>query len=149
MSRDAPHVVVDTSVLISAILLPNSVPAQAARLARQTGTVLISHETLADLAAVLARPSFARAKSVDQRAAYLDAFAAVAELISVTTRIAACRDPDDDMILSLAISGGATIIVTGDADLLTLHPFQGVATLTPRQFVDGFRTEHPAPEDAP
>lgn len=148
MSREAPRVVVDTSVLISAILLPNSVPAQAARLAREIGAVLVSHETLTELATVLSRSSFARAISAEQRNAYLDAFASAAELIPVTTRIVACRDPDDDMILSLAISGSAAVIVTGDADLLTLHPFEGVDILTPRQFLDAFPTEQPAPGGA-
>jgi hypothetical protein len=43
----------------------------------------------------------------------------------------ACRDPKDDKFLSLAVSGLATHIVTGDADLLALHPFQGIQILTP------------------
>jgi uncharacterized protein len=32
----------------------------------------------------------------------------------------------------LAVSGGATRIITGDADLLALHPFRGIAIVTPQ-----------------
>lgn len=136
MFRETPRIVVDTSVLISAILLPESVPAQAARLARQKGVVLITHETLAELAAVLSRPSFVPVISFEERMAYLAAFAAAAELVQVTTHIAACRDPNDDKFLSLAISGAADFIVSGDGDLLSLNPFQSIAILSPRQFVE-------------
>jgi predicted nucleic acid-binding protein len=55
--------------------------------------------------------------------------------ITITERITACRDPDDDKFLELAVNGLATHLVTGDADLLALHPLRGVAILTPADFV--------------
>jgi predicted nucleic acid-binding protein len=54
----------------------------------------------------------------------------------VTTIVTACRDPDDDKILALAVSGQADIIITGDADLLVLDPFQGVRILAPRAYLE-------------
>lgn len=74
----------------------------------------------------------------DRASKYLDAFAAATDLVSVTAVIVACRDPNDDKFLALAQSGQAHVIVTGDADLLTLNPFQGIAIMTPRQFLDAF-----------
>jgi uncharacterized protein len=47
-----------------------------------------------------------------------------------------CRDPDDDWVLATALAGQAQAIVTGDADLLDLGAFQGVAILSPRQFME-------------
>jgi predicted nucleic acid-binding protein len=47
----------------------------------------------------------------------------------VTEVIAQCRDPKDDYLLSLAVSGRADCLVTGDDDLLALNPFRGVAIL--------------------
>jgi len=38
-----------------------------------------------------------------------------------------CRDPKDKKFLELAISGAASHIITGDEDLLALHPFRGIA----------------------
>ncbi len=50
--------------------------------------------------------------------------------------IVECRDPKDDKFLALAISGRATHVVSGDADLLALDPFRGIRIVTPRQFLE-------------
>jgi len=47
-----------------------------------------------------------------------------------------CRDPADDAVLAAAVEGRADAIVTGDADLLDLHEYQGIAIITPRAFLD-------------
>jgi len=46
-----------------------------------------------------------------------------------------CRDGTDDFILALALAAQAEVIVTSDKDLLVLHPWQGVAILTPAEFL--------------
>jgi len=48
----------------------------------------------------------------------------------------ACRDPDDDWVLATALAGQAEAIVTGDSDVLALGVDQGVAILSPRQFLE-------------
>jgi hypothetical protein len=50
---------------------------------------------------------------------------AAAELVTITERIAACRDPKDDKFLELAVNGRADLIVSGDHDLLALNPLSG------------------------
>ncbi len=49
-----------------------------------------------------------------------------------------CRDPKDDKFLEVAINGNATYIITGDKDLLELHPFRGVDIITATQFLEAF-----------
>lgn len=49
--------------------------------------------------------------------------------------ITACRDPRDNKLLELAVSGSASDIVTGDADLLVLHPFRGIDILAVSAFL--------------
>jgi putative PIN family toxin of toxin-antitoxin system len=44
-------------------------------------------------------------------------------------------DPDDDKFIETALAGGATVIVSGDRDLLSLGDVQGVEILTARQFL--------------
>ncbi len=44
-----------------------------------------------------------------------------------------CRDKDDDAVLALAIAAQADIVISGDDDLLCLHPFEGIPVLTPAQ----------------
>ena len=61
----------------------------------------------------------------------------VAVVISVGSRarsthtVRACRDPRDDKFLELAVNGEATLIVTGDNDLLSLNPFRDIPIITP------------------
>ena len=45
-------------------------------------------------------------------------------------------DADDDKYFAAAIEGSATMIVTGDPDLLTIKEFQGIRIVTPRVFLD-------------
>jgi putative PIN family toxin of toxin-antitoxin system len=59
---------------------------------------------------------------------------AQAELVAITEAVAACRDPDDDKFLELAVSGRADVLVTGDDDLLVLDTFRGIPIVTPAAF---------------
>jgi uncharacterized protein len=69
--------------------------------------------------------------------AWLRKLMAVAELVTITERITACRDPTDDKFLELAVNGRADLIVSGDGDLLALNPFRNIAIVTPAAFVQG------------
>jgi putative PIN family toxin of toxin-antitoxin system len=60
---------------------------------------------------------------------------ASAELVTITERIVACRDPSDDKFLELAVGGRADLIVSGDRDLLALNPFRNIPIVTPAIFV--------------
>ncbi len=59
----------------------------------------------------------------------------LAPIVEIVQRIQACRDPADDKFLEVAVNGRADIIVTGDGDLLDLHPFRGIAILTPAAYM--------------
>jgi len=62
---------------------------------------------------------------------------AVADLVPDTGRAAGvCRDPGDDLVLSAAIEGLASVIVTGDHDLPALGEYERIAILSPRRFLD-------------
>jgi putative PIN family toxin of toxin-antitoxin system len=45
-----------------------------------------------------------------------------------------CRDADDDQVLSTAIAGKATCIITGDNDLLVLQRFKDIEIVSPANF---------------
>jgi predicted nucleic acid-binding protein len=62
---------------------------------------------------------------------------AAAELVTITDRTTACRDPKDDKFLELAVNGRANLIISGDADLLALNPFREIPIVTPATFVQG------------
>jgi len=128
--------VVDTNTLVSHLLLPHSIPAQAVRKALQCGDLLVSHDTLDELAAVLARPKFDRYLSAVDRRRFFHLLSRVAIQIEVLRPVVACRDPKDDKFLEVAVNGRADAILTGDDDLLALHPFLGIPVMRPRHFLD-------------
>jgi putative PIN family toxin of toxin-antitoxin system len=51
-------------------------------------------------------------------------------------KVSITRDPTDDKIIAAAIEAGAAYIVTGDKDLLDLREHEGIAIVTPAQFVE-------------
>ena len=61
--------------------------------------------------------------------------ARIAKIVPISTTVRACRDPNDDKILELGVSGEAAPIVTGDRDLLALTPFRTVGIVAPAQFL--------------
>jgi uncharacterized protein len=101
--------VLDTNVVISAVLSPRSVPRQALDLAFMQGVVLISESTIAELDEVLHRPRFERYISADERSQFLAKYIRDAVVVDVIDAIADCRDPKDNKFLELAVSGSAAI----------------------------------------
>ena len=89
----------------------------------------------AELEEVLWRKKFDPYITIDERGRFLRSFLNDALLIKATEKIQVCRDPKDNMILELAVSGQADCIVTGDKDLLTLNPFRRIQILTPTEFL--------------
>jgi uncharacterized protein len=53
-------IVIDTNVLVSAILLPGSIPGRLFDVVELSGNLLFSHNTFSELTAVLGRPKFDR-----------------------------------------------------------------------------------------
>jgi uncharacterized protein len=129
------RVVVDTNALIGRLLLPASVPAQAVRRAVAEDQLLASDATIMELADVLARPKFDPYVTIAERQEFLRLFDRIAERIPIVHLVRACRDPKDDKFLELAVNGEARLIITGDADLLALHPFRGIDILTPAAYL--------------
>ena len=130
--------VFDTSVIVSAVLLPRSVPRRAFDAVMVHGKALVSHATVAELGEVLRRPKFNRYVLEKERLEFLAALLEEAEYVEITEELAACRDPQDDKFLELAISGHATHIISGDRDLLALHPFRGIEVLSAQRFLTRF-----------
>jgi putative PIN family toxin of toxin-antitoxin system len=130
--------VVDTNVLVSALILPCSrVGPVLFRLRNGEYTLLYAQPLLEELVDVLNRPRIRR----KYRLTNADIEAVVGlillrgEAVTPQRRIIACRDPEDNMFLEVAVAGQADVIVSGDDDLLVLHPFEGIPILTPVGFL--------------
>nr|WP_293055713.1 putative toxin-antitoxin system toxin component, PIN family [Okeania sp. SIO2B3] len=127
--------VIDTNIIVSALIFSKSTTMQAFREAKENGLILISAEILSELIDVLSRQKFDRYLSREIREYFLANLTKETELIAITETIDICRDPKDNKFLELAVSGNATHIITGDKDLLELHPFRDILIVTPSQFL--------------
>ncbi len=128
-------IVIDTNVIISAILFNNSAPAKAVNLANQKGLILLSDTIFQEMQKTLSRPKFDRYLSFESRRQILSKLLLGSELVEITETITICRDPKDNQFLELAVSGQANFIITGDQDLLVLNPFQGIKIITVNEFL--------------
>lgn len=131
---------VDTSVLVSSVLVPTGVPAQVIDAWRALRFVLVvSPGILAETRTTLSYPRIRR------RYPYTDGevtrFLAGLETEAEVTRWepdvspARIRDPKDEMVLACALAGSASFLVSSDQDLLTVGEYRGVRIVTPRQFL--------------
>jgi len=136
-----PRFVLDTSVIVSAALLARSVPRRAFDVAIQQGYVLFADGLQAELSDVLLREKFDRYVSREKRLHFLASFVSVTVPVVIAESIDVCRDPKDNILLEVAFSGGANCIVTGDADLLVLHPFRDIAILRPADFLSEYGSD--------
>ena len=98
--------------------------------------MLVSEATKLELIEVIGRKRFDRYLDPGIRQKLLSEYLEACRMIEIPAPIRACRDPRDDKFLEVAVHGRAELIVTGDADLLALHPFQGIAILTPAQYLE-------------
>lgn len=123
------RLVFDTNVLVSYLLFPNRAHALGIRRLIEAHTTLHSDELLAELMRVLAREKWAPYFDAEDVTEFLVWYREFSTPVSISEQVHICRDPKDDHVLSLALSGKADCIVTGDRDLLVLDPFRGIAIL--------------------
>tara|TARA_R110002012_G_scaffold142411_8_gene300469 strand:+ start:5292 stop:5699 length:408 start_codon:yes stop_codon:yes gene_type:complete len=132
------RVIVDCNVLVSAALSHRSVPGIVTRFATENCQVLYSSATFSELHSTLSRPKFDKYIQEHDKLVFLLKLAEKASFIEPKESIKACRDPNDDMYLELAVAGEAGCIITGDRALLDLHPFRGIPIISPAAFVEQF-----------
>lgn len=128
--------VMDTNTLVSAALMAKSTPRQAFDAALNRGELLTSESCLAELNQVLHRPKFARYLTPFEADLFINQYSLKATVVTVSSSITDCRDLKDNKFLELAIDGAANFIITGDQDLLVLHPYLAVSIVTPVDFLN-------------
>ena len=134
--------VVDTNVLISASLIQNSTPARALQFILQREVLLLSQSVYLELyQKIQNEKKFGKYVALDERLGFVDEIGRLALKIVVTESIDTCRDKKDNQFLELAVSGKADYLISGDPDLLSLHPFRKIDILTPRQFLEVFNQQ--------
>lgn len=130
--------VVDTNVLLSGLFWRGRPHALIEQVRAGTLTLISSPALLAELAEVMNRPKFqaivARTNTDPERTrADLRRLAKIIDPPPLTAPVS--RDPSDDAVLALAAASQADLIITGDADLLTLGSHAGIPIVDPAEAV--------------
>jgi putative PIN family toxin of toxin-antitoxin system len=132
------RVVVDTNILIRALIKPSgTVGPILRRLAQAEFEMVYSRAMFEELLEKLALPRLKNKYHItDDVIADLVALLTLrAKLVAPDVTVTVCRDPEDNMVIEAALAGRAECIVTGDDDLLTLHQYEGIDFIAPREFI--------------
>ncbi|MBI3571623.1 MAG: putative toxin-antitoxin system toxin component, PIN family [Gammaproteobacteria bacterium] len=130
------RVVLDTNVLLSGLMLPESVPGRIVQAWREARYELVlSEPLLEEIARALAYPKISARLKWDE--ATIARFILLLKFKSVIAdihdvKVETPRDKDDEHVLSTLIAGKAECLVTGDADLLSLNAKYPI--ITPAEF---------------
>ena len=132
------RVVVDTNVLLSAALSPSGTPATLLDRLLQVGKLVYSATTFAELEGRIWLPKFDHYLPMDRRRLLREANACAfwVEVPSTIAERKFSRDVKDDAFIYAAMTAGASRLVTGDNDLLCLHPLGDLHILSPRDALE-------------
>lgn len=129
--------VLDTNVLVSAIISDGKSRELLKKGIANQYSIVTSDLILKELVLVLRRPKFKT--SEDEVHRVMLALIRTADVISVQTKIKAVKvDPKDDMIIATAIDGKADMIVTGDSHLLALKTCRKIKIVTVEEMLSCF-----------
>ena len=136
------RLVLDTNILVSAILTPHGIPAKIITLAREERVGLFfSHDTLKELGKVLHYPRLLafmkkRGLALNTVETFIKSIVGMSVITPGSLHIEAVKDdPTDNIFLVCAVEGEADFIISGDHHLLDLKSFQGIKILSPADFL--------------
>lgn len=113
MTVRSPHVVLDTNIVVSAVLTRDGLESRILRLALNGELRLYtSLPILEEYVEVLARPKFHL--SADGRQRIVEGLKNAAIVVTPRRRLMACSDPGDNMFLECAEMARADYLITGN-----------------------------------
>jgi len=136
MTPPAPRVVLDTNILISALIFRGPLNALVQHWQEGKIRLLVSKDVLLEYLRALSYPKFKLSKA-DVLSLVKENVLPFAETVKVKTSVSVVReDPEDDKFLALAVDGKADAIVSGDKHLLDLGNFRGIPILRANKFLE-------------
>ncbi len=133
MRKDNIRVVIDTNIWIG-FLIGKALSGLSDAVIDDKIRVLFSEELFDELVEVLQRPKFKKYFSHKDITELIFLLHFKTEKIEVREHVKVCRDPKDNFLLELCLSGNADCLITGDDDLLALNPFRGIKIINYRLF---------------
>lgn len=125
--------VFDTNIFVSAIAFPGGRAEEAViKVAQGDVELVVSKPIIRETLDVLARKFDRSAEELARVAIFLSE---LGELVTPRTKLKVLDDEPDNRILECAVAGGADVIVTGDRAMLDLGSYEGIRTMTLREFL--------------
>jgi uncharacterized protein len=139
--RRVSRVVLDTNIIISALISPNGVSAKIVAAAiTQRFEILVHQRLLDEIRMTTAYPKIASRISRAQAGRLINEMADAATFIDRLPNVMRSTDPSDDFLLALAEAGRADFLVTGDKrDLIALETHGKTKIISARHFTDILR----------
>ena len=133
--REIIRVVLDTNVLVSALLFSGEMGRLITGWKDGAFRPVFSRDTFDEFRRVLAYPKFSL--TVQEIEVLIeDEVLPFCEVIETGEEVnGLCRDPADDKFLSCAVAAAASFIVSGDRDLLDLGSFCNIPIITAADFL--------------
>lgn len=119
MLNQKNRVIIDTNLWIS-FLLTKDFSKLDTVISNNTTQLIFSEELVEEFLEVTQRSKFKKYFSFADVNKLLLEIQNIAVFINVTSNIIGCNDPKDNFLLSLAVDGKATHLITGDKQLLLL-----------------------------
>ena len=133
------RVVLDANVYVSAIIRPEGPPGRVIeRFLRDSAfEIVLSPAIVEETLRALAYPKVRKyVRRTTDPELWFEDIVLLAELVAGDHAMSgASPDPDDDKYLAAALEGRATLVVTGDPDLLALGTYEGIRIVSPRVFL--------------
>ncbi len=131
------RLVIDTNVLISALLVGSSLPAHLITLWREGRFDLLTSVTqLDELMRVTRYPRIRERLAPALAGRLINELRDIAVMVENLPQVTVCADPYDNYLLAMAAAGAADFIVSGDKrDLLSLGLYEGVKIVAIREFL--------------
>ena len=139
------RVVLDTNILVSALIAPAGNPAAIYNAWEQGKfTLLTCAEHLDELRATLKKPKVADLIEPYKAGRLVNQIKKLAEDIAELPRVKRSADPGDNFLLALAEAGNADYLVTGDkSGLLLLASHKSTRIITAREFASLLAADAP------
>lgn len=129
------HIVLDTNVLISAILFGGKPEIILEKVQNTELECYLSPEILSEFRGVLSRPKF----KCDKEMIYFaeEQLKMSCTIVFPKTKLNVIKDdPDDNRILECAIEAKANYIISGDPHLLKLNRYKKIEIVNPANFLE-------------
>ena len=132
--------VLDANVYVSAYIRPEGPPGQIVERFLRDGAfeVVLSAAIVEEVLKALAYPKVLKSARTRLEAdLWFEDVVVLAQFIAGGYKVSGVsEDSDDDKYIAAAVEGRATLVVSGDPDLLDVEEYQGVRIITPRAFLD-------------